>query len=172
MTPLQNTRVANDVDGWLEVVTFDLGGETFAIEALMVQEILDLLPETPVPGAPAFAPAVANFRGKVIPIADLRVAFGMPAAASTIDSRIMVIEIGVDGEALLIGLRTDKVYEVAQLRLCDGESPPSVGMSWRPDFIRSLVERDGQFLVLPDLGQIFEHMGRAGARPALAGARR
>ena len=57
----------------------------------MVQEILDLLPETKVPGSPAFVGSVINFRGKVIPLADIRIAFGMDATQETIDSRIIVI---------------------------------------------------------------------------------
>ncbi|MGO7205380.1 chemotaxis protein CheW, partial [Rhizobium ruizarguesonis] len=71
----------------VEVLTFDLNGETFALEAVIVQEILDLLPETAVPGSQPFVASVINFRGKVIPLADLRLAFGMEAAEATIDSR-------------------------------------------------------------------------------------
>ncbi len=63
----------------VEVLTFNIAGETFAIEAVKVREILDLLPETAVPGAKAFVASVINFRGKVIPLADIRLAFGMEA---------------------------------------------------------------------------------------------
>jgi hypothetical protein len=64
----------------------------------MVQEITDLVAETAVPGAGGFAGSVINFRGKVIPLADLRVAFGLESRPVTIDSRIVVIEIGLGGE--------------------------------------------------------------------------
>ena len=70
----------------LSVLTFNLNGETFAIEAIVVQEILDLLPETHVPGSKPFVSSVINFRGKVIPLADIRLAFGMIATETTIDS--------------------------------------------------------------------------------------
>ena len=66
----------------LEVLTFDIAGETFAIEAVTVREILDLLPETLVPGARSFVGSVLNFRGRVIPLADIRLAFGMEARDS------------------------------------------------------------------------------------------
>ncbi|MEC8455505.1 MAG: chemotaxis protein CheW, partial [Pseudomonadota bacterium] len=67
-----------ETTGWtgaeqMEVLTFELNGELFALEAVAVQEIMDLAPETVVPGAGAFAGAVINFRGKVIPLSDLRV---------------------------------------------------------------------------------------------------
>ncbi|QRM53175.1 chemotaxis protein CheW [Sinorhizobium sp. BG8] len=139
----------------LSVLTFNLNGETFAIEAKFVQEILDLLPETHVPGSKPFVASVINFRGKVIPLADIRLAFGMEATKTTIDSRIVVIEMDLDGEETLIGIRTDKVYEVTSLPRVASEAPPSVGMRWRADYINCLVKRGGEFIILPNLKAIF-----------------
>ncbi|WP_337270278.1 chemotaxis protein CheW [Oryzifoliimicrobium ureilyticus] len=146
----------------VEVLTFNLGGETFALEAVTVQEILDLLPETAVPGASAFVASVINFRGKVIPLADLRLAFAMERTEATIDSRIIVIQIDLQGEETLIGLMTDKVNEVTTLAKSASELPPSVGMRWRADFIRCLVKRAGQFIIIPDLNTIFSSRHEAG----------
>ena len=139
----------------LSVLTFNLNGETFAIEAIVVQEILDLLPETLVPGSMPFVGSVINFRGKVIPLADIRLAFGMIATETTIDSRIIVIELDIDGEATLIGIRTDKVNEVTTLAKMASEPPPSVGMRWRADYINCLVKRGGEFIIVPNLQAIF-----------------
>ncbi|MCJ8519992.1 purine-binding chemotaxis protein CheW [Pseudorhizobium tarimense] len=139
----------------IEVVTFDIAGEVFALQAAAVQEILDLLPETTVPGARAFVGSVINFRGKVIPLADIRLAFGMEATQPTIDSRIIVIELEIDGEPTLTGIRTDKVHEVTTLSRTAGEPPPSVGMRWRPDFIDCLVKRGSDFIIVPNLQAIF-----------------
>lgn len=141
--------------GGIEVLTFELHGEVFALEATAVQEILDLLPETPVPGADRFVGSVINFRGRVIPLADLRLAFGMAPAEATVDSRIVVIEFTSGGESTLVGLRTDRVHEVTILPLSCREPPPSVGMRWRPDYIRALFRHQGEFIVLPDLDAIF-----------------
>ncbi|CZT37371.1 chemotaxis protein CheW [Rhizobium sp. 9140] len=139
----------------MSVLTFNLNGETFAIEAMTVQEILDLLPETRVPGSKAFLGGVINFRGKVIPLADIRLAFGMEAGETTIDSRIIVVQLDIDGELCLVGIRTDKVYEVTTLAQASSEPPPSVGMRWRADFIDCLVKRNGQFIIVPHLKKIF-----------------
>ncbi|ASW09081.1 chemotaxis protein CheW [Rhizobium sp. 11515TR] len=139
----------------LSVLTFSLNGETFAIEAVVVQEILDLLPETSVPGSLPFVGSVINFRGKVIPLADIRIAFGMEAANVTIDSRIVVTELELDGETTLIGIRTDKVHEVTQLPQAASEPPPVIGMRWRADYIHALVKRGGEFIILPNLQAIF-----------------
>jgi purine-binding chemotaxis protein CheW len=144
----------------LEVLTFDLAGETFAVEAGIVREILDLLPETPVPGAKPFVASVINFRGKVIALADIRLAFGMGQTEPSADSRIVVIELEFAGEPTLLGIRTDKVNEVTMLPRSACVPPPSVGMRWRPDYIECLVKRGADFTILPNLHAIFSN-GRA-----------
>ena len=156
----------------IEALTFDLQGETFALEAGYVREVLDLLPETPVPGAPPFVGAVINFRGRVIPLVDLRMAFGMTVGETTIDNRIVVIEHPLDGEPTLIGLRADKVHEVTSITADTTEEVPRVGMRWRADFIRRLVRRNSDVIVLPDLDQIFATRGQSAPVTALHAAQR
>ena len=146
----------------LQVLTFDLQGETFAMDASVVREVIDLAPETRVPGAAPFVDAVINFRGRVIPLADLRLAFGMKPGEPTVDSRIVVIEFELKGgDATQVGLRADKVHEVTLLPLADTETAPSVGLRWRADFIRCLAKRGGELVVVPDLAQIFATRGGA-----------
>jgi Chemotaxis signal transduction protein len=139
----------------LEVLTFDLNGEIFALEAAVVREILDLAPATVVPGAPPFVGRIINFRGRVIPLADIRLPFGMEPREPTIDSRIVVISLVLRGEEILVGLVTDRVHEVTNLFRAASEPPPSVGMRWRPDYIHCLVKRNGEFIIVPDLQAIF-----------------
>ncbi|MBT0671451.1 chemotaxis protein CheW [Novosphingobium profundi] len=152
-----------DEAGQLEVLTFDIGDERLAIEAISIREILDLLPETPVPGAPALVGSVINFRGKIIPIADLHVAFGMPIEDPSPDTRIVVIETLLGGEETQIGLRADKVYEVTLLDRDSASAPPVIGMRWRRTFVRELVRQDQSVIVLPDLPAIFATLERGHA---------
>jgi purine-binding chemotaxis protein CheW len=145
----------------VEALTFELGGEIFALDAGVVREVLDLLPETRVPGAQAFVDAVINFRGRVIPLVDLRVAFGLDRLAPTADSRIIVIEQPIDGTDLLIGLRADKVREVATIAAEATEAAPPVGLRWRREFISGLAKADGDLIVLPNFDNIFQACRRA-----------
>jgi purine-binding chemotaxis protein CheW len=130
-------------------------GETFAIDAGMVREIVDHMPETIVPGAPLMVPGLANFRGRVIPLADLHREFGFEATHDSLDSRVIVIELMFDGETTLVGLKADKVHEVTMLERAAAEMPPRVGMRWRPDFIRCIAKRGGDFIIVPDLEKVF-----------------
>lgn len=148
-------------DDVMQVLTFDLHGETFALDAGVVREVLDATAETQVPGAAPFVSAVINFRGRIIPLADLRLAFGLERGAETIDSRIVVIEYELDGDPTLIGLRADKVHEVTTIASADTEEAPRVGLRWRTDFIRCLAKRGGDLIIVPDLDQIFATRGGA-----------
>jgi purine-binding chemotaxis protein CheW len=161
------TKTHWDANGHLEVLTFDIGEEKLALEAMMIREILDLLPETRVPGAAPLVGSIINFRGKIIPIADLRLAFGMPAAEATVESRIVVIETDLDEETVQIGIRTDKVHEVATLHRDASAEPPAVGMRWRRDYVREFVRQPDGIVVLPDLPAIFQSMARSGVAAAL-----
>lgn len=145
-------------DNGLEVLTFGLGGETFALEAGIVREILDMMPVTMVPGADPLAASVINFRGRIVPLADLRGSFGMEAHANTADSRIIVIELDVNGDPFLIGLTADRVNEVTVLHASDAEDVPVIGMRWPRENVRCLVRREGDVVVLPDLTALFARL--------------
>ncbi len=138
----------------LEVLTMDLQGETFALEAAQVREILDVIPVTEVPGSQPFVNGLINVRGKVIPVADLRLKFDMQQTADTIDTRIVVIEIDIDRVPTIVGLRADKVHEVIELAPSALAEVPRVGMRWRPEYIRFIGKRGSDFIVVPDIARI------------------
>ena len=139
-------------------MTFDLDRQAFAVPAAMVMEILDPLPETPVPGASPLVSGIINFRGRVIPLADLRVAFGMARAEITTDARVIVMELELAGEPMLIGIQTDRVNEVTTLFARDCEPPPALGLRWPRELVRTLVRRGGDIIVLPDLATLFARL--------------
>src|SRR5215510_13318257 len=76
-------------DGSMQVVMIGLGDEKFALDAELVREIIDPVPATKVAGARSFVPSVIDVRGNVIPLADLRIRFGMPQSENSADTRIV-----------------------------------------------------------------------------------
>lgn len=160
------------LDRPLEVLTLDLDNEIFALEAGCVREILDLVPVTEVPDADPFVNGLINVRGKVVPLADPRIRFGMEQKPPTIDTRIVVIEVEIDGEPTTVGIRADKVHEVTELPAASLAETPRIGMRWRPEFIRCVGKRGGDFIIVLDIAQIFATGRGAGPdnQPAPAGA--
>jgi purine-binding chemotaxis protein CheW len=139
----------------LEVLTLRLDGHLFALEAAHVREILDLGPVTEVPSANPFVNGLINVRGRVVPLADLRLKFGMERSASTIDTRVVVIEVDLAGDQTTIGLLADKVYEVTEIVPTEIEETPRIGMIWRQEYIRCVGKRGDDFIIVLDIAAIF-----------------
>ena len=138
----------------MQVVMIGLGEEKFALDAGLVREIIDPVPVTKVAGARAFVPSVINVRGNVIPLADLRIRFGMPQLDDSSDTRIVVIELELDGEPVLVGVTADKVYEVTEISQTDVQQTPRVGMHWKPEFIRFIAKWREEFVIVPNMERI------------------
>lgn len=138
----------------MQVVMIGLGEEKFALDAGLVREIIDPVPVTRVAGARAFVPSVINVRGNVIPLADLRIRFGMPQLDNSADTRIVVIEIELDNEPVLVGVTADKVYEVTEISQTDVQQTPRVGMHWKPEFIRFIAKWREEFVIVPNMERI------------------
>jgi purine-binding chemotaxis protein CheW len=137
-----------------EFLTFALDGETFAIEVERVHEVVDPPPVTAVPNAPAWAPAIANIRGNIVPLVDLRRKLAMAPRVSIADPRIVVAEVAIEGETTLVGLEADAVYEVFDSTKLDIDDLPRLGTKWRPEFIRGVVKQDQGFVIILDIERI------------------
>jgi purine-binding chemotaxis protein CheW len=154
---MKNDRVQSAADGdvdAMQVVMIGLGEEKFALDAGLVREIIDPIPATKVAGAKGFVPSVINVRGNVIPYADLRIRFGMPAARQTVDTRIVVVEVRIDGDPVLVGVSADKVFEVTEISRTDVQQTPRVGMHWKPEYIRFITKWREEFVVVPNMERI------------------
>ncbi len=147
----------------MEILTLGLHGETFAVPAGIVREILDLVPVTEVPNAPLFAAGLINVRGRVVPLADLRVPLAMEQTPATIDSRIVVVEVDLAGEPTIVGILADKVHEVTEIAETAMEQTPRIGMRWRPEFIKGIGKRGDDFIIILDIDRVFAAADEAAA---------
>ena len=140
----------------MNALTIRLQDEMFALEATHVREILDPVPITRVPNAGDFVGGLINVRGSVVPLADLRVSFGMECPPADADTRIVVMEIDLDGEPLVTGILADKVYDVTDITAASIEDAPKVGMRWPAEFVRGIGE---DFVIIPDMNRIIRAEG-------------
>ncbi len=138
-----------------QYITFKLGDELFAIDVAQVREVLELPLITRVPTAPAYMRGVVNVRGKAVPIVDLRAKFGLPAVADTLNSRIVVMELMLDGESTVVGGVADSVHEVIELEAAQIEPPPRIAMRWRTELIRGMGRRGDEFIIILDIEAVF-----------------
>ena len=136
-------------------LTFKLGDEMFAIDVSQVREVLDLSPITKVPQAADFMRGVINVRGNVVPVVDLRMKFGLPPADNTKDTRVVVMEISMDGEEVVLGALADSVHDVKEINPDQIEPPPRIGARWRSEFIKGIGKLDDQFIIILDIDRVF-----------------
>jgi purine-binding chemotaxis protein CheW len=138
-----------------QVLTFTLGGEVYAIDVANVREILELVPITRIPRTPGFMRGVINNRGSVVPVVDLRLKFGLSASEQSVDSCIIVTEVSLGGEVMVVGALADSVAEVVQLDSGQIDPPPRVGSSMSNRFIKGIGKRDGSFILVLDIDNLF-----------------
>jgi purine-binding chemotaxis protein CheW len=108
-------------------LTFQLAQEEFGIRVLKVREIMGLQEITAVPQTPAHIKGVINLRGKVVPLIDLRLKFGMPAAEYTTRTCIIVTQVRAESGPVLMGIVVDGVSEVLSLTGPEIEDTPDFG---------------------------------------------
>ena len=128
------------------VVVFRLGSENYAIDIGLVQEIIRMQAVTPIPGADYTIAGVTSFRGRVIPVVDLRQACGAVTGEETADSRIVVVTI--DAERTY-GLIVDAVSEV--LRLPGAQVEPVTSVMGDSRVVRGIAKLEGRLVALLDL---------------------
>ena len=136
-------------------LTFRLEEEVFALDVSQVREVLDLSPITKVPRAADFMRGVINVRGSVVPVVDLRRKLGIPEAKATKDTRIVVMELDLEGETTILGAMADSVHEVLEIEPGQIEDPPKIGARWRTEFIRGIGKRNDEFIIILDIARVF-----------------
>ncbi|MBF0561390.1 MAG: chemotaxis protein CheW [Alphaproteobacteria bacterium] len=135
-------------------LTFGIDAEVFAINVVQVREVLGLCPFTRVPNTPPFVRGMISLRGKGVPVIDLRVKFGLSPTEATDKTRIIVLDMQVEGTSLIIGVLADRVYEVATLEANDTEPPPNIGVRWRSEAIRGIGRRGDAFIIILNLNRV------------------
>lgn len=131
-------------------LTFTLGGEEYGLEILKVREIIGLMEITHVPRMPGFVRGVINLRGKVIPVVDLRLKFGMAAQEDTVETCIIVVDLG----DMLMGVVVDHVSEVLDISDNDIEETPSFGVRIDTEFIMGIGKAKGKVIILLDIQKV------------------
>ncbi len=140
-------------------LTFELAGEEYGLEILKVREIIGMMDITSVPRTPEFVKGVINLRGKVIPVVDLRLKFGMQQAEQTAETCIIVAYVG----QMEMGILVDKVSEVLDISGEDIEDAPSFGVDVNTEFILGIGKSGGHVTILLDIARVLTNEDVAAA---------
>jgi purine-binding chemotaxis protein CheW len=150
---VENVKIAaSESEG--KYLTFTLAGEEYGIGILKVKEIIGMMTITMIPQTPGYVKGVINLRGKVIPVVDLRLKFGMNAMDYSERTCIIVVEIGKNSDRILIGIVVDSVSEVLNIKGGDIEETPNFGSRLDTDFILGMAKAAGGIKILLDIDRV------------------
>ena len=131
-------------------LTFGLAQEEYGLEILKVQEIIKMMDITRIPRAPDYVRGVINLRGKVIPVVDLRLKFGMEAKETTDKTCVIVLQIQKNDHSVTMGIIVDEVSEVLDVAEGQIEPTPEFGGDATADFILGVGKVGRKVIMLLD----------------------
>jgi purine-binding chemotaxis protein CheW len=142
-----------------ELLGFQLGGESYAVNLLSVREIVTRRPITEVPRTPAFLPGIISLRGLIVPVLDLRLRLGLPASTPTRASRVLIVQQASSGESF--GLSVDAVRQVIRLSDEEIETRPPAFAGRESEFIAAIGRpRSGGMLIVLALDAVLSFQMR------------
>jgi purine-binding chemotaxis protein CheW len=145
-------EIGNYANAELQLVTFHLGEEEFAIDILNIQGINRMVEVTRVPNAPSYVEGIINLRGSVLPIIDLRKRLGLPAKDYDKNTRFIVVEIS----SKVMGFIVDNVSEVLRINEDITEPPPPMLAGIDAEYITAVGKLEGRLLILLDLERVLD----------------
>jgi purine-binding chemotaxis protein CheW len=140
--------------GISQYLTFLVAGEEYAISILRVKEIIEFPVLTAVPNTPGWIRGVINLRGRVVPVIDLSLKFGLTAREVTKFTCVVVTEVICGGETMVMGVVADSVNEVIELGAVDIELPPSFGTRVRTDYLEGMGKVGKKFCLILNISKV------------------
>ena len=150
-----------------QLVTFRVGADLYAADVFSVERVLRYQPPRAIPNVPAWLDGVIDYGGRVVPVIDLRTRFDLPVALNREQSRILVF--GVDEQR--IAAIVDTVNEVATVDAAELEEPPAIFRGLARQYVRALVRRGDQVIVVLDIAQLLNARERIVLEQAVAATR-
>ena len=137
-----------------KLLQFELAGEFYGVDILKVREINGMMDITAVPQTPVFMKGLINLRGKVVPVIDLRLKFGLPETDYDERTSIIVIEFKSIHGQVQMGIVVDTVSEVINIPAANIESAPNFGARLRSEYIRGMAKTKDKVIIILDIDLI------------------
>lgn len=134
-----------------QFVIFTLADEEFCVETVYIQEIIKMVEYVSLPNLPEFIKGVANLRGRIVPLMDLRQKLNLSPKQDTYNSRVIVLAV----KNVTFGIIVDSVSEVIRIADSSIEDALSFTSNVAPEYLKGLAKIDGRILILLDIFTIF-----------------
>ena len=156
----------------LQIVTFRVGDDLFAADVQSVERVLRHVAPRGIPNVPHWIEGVIDYRGRVVPVIDLRKRFELPKREAAAETRILVFNSGGEWIAAVV----DAVLEVAAVTDAELAPPPPLFRGLAGEYLRGIARRNGRLVIFLDVARLLSTTERlvlqrsvaaedAGARP-------
>ena len=149
---LNNSSLVEKKDG--KHLIFQLEERGYGIPILTVNEIIGIMAITLIPRAPSFIKGIINLRGKIIPVMDLRLKFGMPEKEHTEETCIIIVNIRFENTTRQIGIVVDIVSEVVDIHETEIEPPPKYSTHDDENFLNGIGKVKDKVVMLLDIEKV------------------
>jgi purine-binding chemotaxis protein CheW len=135
-------------------LSFTLDREQYCLSIANVKEIMGLIEITRIPQTPPFIRGVINLRGKIIPVIDLRLKFGLPERGYDERTCIIVVEFAYEGEPTLMGIIVDTTHEVINIPEEKISRMPYINAKIKSEYIRGVAETGDSIKIVLDIARV------------------
>lgn len=150
----------------VQLAVFRVGEQTYGLDIMRIKEVINPLPVTPVPRAPATLEGVIELRGQILPVVDLRKRFDRPATPPTSSSKVILVKL----EQGIVGLVVDGVREVVRLPKDEIRAAPALARQGEGTFFTGVCRVGGEIVMILDIDRVLsseERISIAGLEEAL-----
>ncbi|MCS7204720.1 MAG: chemotaxis protein CheW [Leptospiraceae bacterium] len=135
-------------------LVFTIEKEQFAISLPLVQEVISYQPIYPLYDVSSYLKGVINLRGKIIPVLDLRLKFGLPEVAYTERTIFIIINLESENQSSLLGLVVDSVKDVITLDESEIQQPHEIGFKFKSKYIHGIAQYHDDVVIILDIQKI------------------
>jgi purine-binding chemotaxis protein CheW len=149
LTLAAEPRAENAPEQEMELLEFALAQERYALETSCVQEVHTLKELTPLPCTPAFVRGIANIRGRITSVIDIKKFFDLPDRGLTDLNKAILLS---DGH-MHFGLLADSVIGVRRVPIAQIQPPLATLSGIRVDYLRGIT---AERLIVLDAGKLLK----------------
>ena len=148
--PIENNENKVDVENSINLVTFRLGNNEYAIDIMQAKEIIKMEKITLIPNAPNYVEGVINLRGNIIPIVDLKKRFNLEENEGEKNTGIIIVKI----DDVDMGIIIDAVSKVVSIANSNIQPPPPMLSGIGQKYIKGVAKLEDKLLVVLDLEKL------------------
>jgi purine-binding chemotaxis protein CheW len=138
-----------------QLVTFQLGEETYGVDILDVKEIVRVQEVRPIPNAPSYVEGIFNLRREIIPIINLHKRFFLKKARVSKEDELLSGFVILEVDGLKLGIIIDRVSRVVTIDKSEQQPPPQMLSGIGAEYIEGVVRQDGNYLIILNIRNLF-----------------